>query len=318
MGDGTEQNPYTRKDVLRLIKENGGKAEGLDLSGRVFREDIDLRGFDLSGIVLKEAQLWGAHLERARLRYANLEKADLARVHLEDSNLSDANLKGAELWNAHLERASLCKADLEETQLSGAHMEGVFLRFARLSHNTKLLNVNWGNYRLKEEFLEVIGKKKLGAFDAAAEIYRRLKVWYANAGMYDISGNFYYREREANRIDIQEKISQRFNFKLILELFWLWIYKLTCGYGEIPWRVLSSAAVIIIGLAFIYFAIGTLTPNTFLNSLYYSAVSFSALGYGKWAPEPAGWVKGLGVIEAFVGVFMMSLFLITFVRKLTR
>ena len=36
MGDGTEQNPLTREDVLRLIEENVGKAIGLDLSEKVF------------------------------------------------------------------------------------------------------------------------------------------------------------------------------------------------------------------------------------------------------------------------------------------
>jgi len=29
MGDGTRENPYTREDVLRLIQENGGEAEGI-------------------------------------------------------------------------------------------------------------------------------------------------------------------------------------------------------------------------------------------------------------------------------------------------
>jgi len=33
MGDGTQENPFTREDVLRLIEENGGTAKGLDLSG---------------------------------------------------------------------------------------------------------------------------------------------------------------------------------------------------------------------------------------------------------------------------------------------
>ncbi|GAH63404.1 unnamed protein product, partial [marine sediment metagenome] len=97
------------------------------------------------------------------------------------------------------------------------------------------------------------------------------------------------------------------------------LYGLLCGYGERPWQVFASAAVVVLGLALIYFAIGTLTPGTFLNSLYYSAVSFTALGYGSWAPEPTGWViKAIGALEAFVGVFMMALFLITFTRKMTR
>lgn len=95
-------------------------------------------------------------------------------------------------------------------------------------------------------------------------------------------------------------------------------FNLLCGYGERPVRVVVSAVVAVFGLALIYFAIGTLTPNAFLNSLYYSAVSFTALGYGQWAPQPTGWVKGLGAFEAFTGVFMMALFLVTFTRKMIR
>ena len=128
--------------------------------------------------------------------------------------------------------------------------------------------------------------------------------------MYDTAGRFFYREMEIKR---KAQSWKRPHVKL-----WSWLIKLLCGYGEKPERVTISAAVVVLGSALIYFAIGTLTPNTFLNSLYYSAVSFTALGYGSWAPQPTGWVKGLGALEAFIGVFMMALFLITFTRKMTR
>ncbi len=38
MGNGTEENPYTREDVLKLIEENGGTAKGLDLLGKAFEQ----------------------------------------------------------------------------------------------------------------------------------------------------------------------------------------------------------------------------------------------------------------------------------------
>ncbi len=72
MGDGTKENPYIREDVLRLIKENGGKAEGLDLSERKFVETIDLSGLDLSGIKLRKAQLF-----RANFNGSNLDRATM-------------------------------------------------------------------------------------------------------------------------------------------------------------------------------------------------------------------------------------------------
>ncbi|KPK21624.1 MAG: hypothetical protein AMJ76_02205, partial [Dehalococcoidia bacterium SM23_28_1] len=72
------------------------------------------------------------------------------------------------------------------------------------------------------------------------------------------------------------------------------------------------------GLALVHWLCGTVAGG-FLDSLYYSAVSFPALGYGHWAPEPQGWAgRFLGAGESFIGVFMMALFLVTFTRKMTR
>jgi len=347
MGDGTKKNPYTRKDVIRLIKENGGTAEGLDLSVKVFEEGIDLRRLILDGIVLigatlekasleraglrnarlEGANLFKAHLERCRLEDAHLEEADLSQAHLEEANLTRAHLEEAELWNAHLEGASLWGAYLEGARLRGANLAGALLRLARFSNDTELADVNWGDYILREE--------KLGDFSLAANTYRQLKAWHASVGMHDIAGEFFFREMTARRnnywwgsrnVPVPE-IHQTVKLKKFPKaLFprkpfhWAWsaLLNLLCGYGEKPFRIFTSASVVVLGLALIYFTIGTLAPNTFLNSLYYSAVSFTALGYGSWVPQPTGWVMGLGAFEAFLGVFMMALFLVTFTRKMIR
>ena len=117
MGDGTRENPFTREDVLRLIEENGGRAEGLDLSDKVFVESVDLRGLDLKGIILNKARfplnlrrdaplrganLKGVHLEGAHLRSAHLEEADLSDAYLESANLGGTHLEGANLMGTHL------------------------------------------------------------------------------------------------------------------------------------------------------------------------------------------------------------------------
>jgi hypothetical protein len=293
MGDGTKENPYTREDVLRLIKENGGTAKELDLSGKIFEGDIDLQGLDLSWIILKDAIF---------SRYAHLEKADLLGAHLENAYLNGAHLEGAILVNAHLEGTQLREAHLERARLFGAHLEGAFLREAHLE-GTFLETVDWGNFILYEE--------KEVDFQLAEHIYRRLKQWHTNTGIYDIAGEFFFREMTAKRKALKWWPNP-------FPRVWSKLLSILCGYGERPLRVIASAAAIVFGLALLYFIIGTLTPNTFLNSLYYSAVSFTALGYGSWAPEPVGWVKGFGAFEAFLGVFMMALFLVTFTRKMTR
>lgn len=241
MNDGTRESPYKREDVLKLIADNGGKADWSGLSGKVFEYCIDLKGLHLEGV----------------------------------------NLEGT---------------DLNHADLTGAYMGRV-----RISNTTRLENVCWGNYILGEE-------NKDESLPLAIDIYRRLKRWYAEHGIYDVAGKFYYREKEASR-----KVTPRLNDKVAGWLSWAFF-----GHGEGWKRILFWIVGFVLFFAFIDFCFGTLIPNTFLDCLYYSATSFIALGYGSWIEESWGFVKWVGVIETFLGFLMMTLLLVTFVRKWTR
>lgn len=334
MGDGAQENPLTREDVIRMIKENGGTAKGLDLSEKVFEKGIDLSKLDLAGITLNSATLFYpsyrgknityANLEEANLTCANLQNVDLVCANLEGANLSGAHLEHAKLWNAnlkgtdlrgaHLEEAILIDANLEDAELSSSYLDGTELRGAHLkgtywmnvefTSDTKLDDVDWGNY--------VLGQESFGDVFLLAT-YRRLKSWYAEHGMYDIAAKFYYREKEANRKSLKWYSISTFRYRLALELS-----RVFFGYGEEWKRIFIWMAVVIFGLAAAYHFWGSFSSRSFSDSLYYSATSFSALGYGNWVPEPSGWTKGLGVTESIVGVLMMALLLVTFVRKWTR
>ncbi len=204
-----------------------------------------------------------------------------------------------------LRGANLFRAEFEGCYLYGTKLQGASIRGADI-FDAHLEEADWGNCVIGEE-----KRGKRGDFSSAMNIYLCLKQWYTNAAMYDIAGKFFFREMTARRKALKWRPNPLPRIRQTL--YWL-LY----GYGERPWQVFASAVVVVLGLALVYFAIGTLTPNTFLNSLYYSAISFTALGYGSWAPHPTGWVKALGAFEAFVGVFMMALFLITFTRKMMR
>jgi hypothetical protein len=320
MGDGTAKNPYTREDVLRLIEENGGTAEGLDLTGKWFEAYIDLSKLNLTGIIFRKAQLRtanfkgsdlsNAHLERAFLLNtilentllvsANLENAFIVYASLEGADLMSANLKGANLEGAYLKGAKLVAANLKGTELRSAELIHAHLHRTSFSFDTEFEQVKWGpDYKIGEELDRI--------FESAANAYRNLKMWYTEHGIYDVAGKFFYREMEAKRK------AQSWEKKPHLKL-WNWVMRLLCGYGEKPERVVISALVIIFGLAIAYRFGGLSLPY----SIYYSFVSFTALGYGSWVPQPTDWVKGLGVAEAVIGVFMMALFLVTFTRKMTR
>lgn len=305
MGDGTEQNPYTREDVLSFIKENGEKAEGLNLAGKTFEAGIDLRGCDLTGINLK-----GAIFQFAP-RKVLINKG----INLDSDEFTGAENIGALFSNAHLERADLRNTKVDKAFLSGTHLEGVQISGSNI-YEAAITRAEWGNYKIGEE----INKQ----FHLAEYQYRSLKQRYSNAGMYDVAGEFYFREREANRQLVQAELADSFKPAIIWKLIWLWIYKVLCGYGEKTFRVVVWATSIVFGVALVYFFIcADWHLSSFFRCLYFSSASFISLGYGNWIDKnwiniDSDWIKGIGVAEAFAGSFLMALFLVTFTRKMIR
>lgn len=340
-----EKKPLTRKDVLRLIEENEGTARGLNLSEQTFVEAIDLSNLDLHGIILKDARfpthfeggqpvgakfdgsnLNGADLRSIDLSYArfgmlnneptHLEAADLRGSLSLNTNFQGADLKGARFGveedsnlmpamfdNTDFRGADLFRANFKDCYFYGTKLEGAFIRGADIS-NAHLEEADWGSY--------VIGEENKKDFYSAEHYYRQLKMWYTKSGYYDTAGEFFFREMTARRKAMKwwPKPWNRAISKLLLSML--------CGYGEKPERVIVSALVIIFGLAIAYYLWGSFNTSSFWDTLYYSVVSFTAVGYGNWAPQPTGWAKGVGAAEAVLGVFMIALYLITFTRKMTR
>lgn len=338
----------TREDVERLIEEHGGP-EGLDVRQADLRQTnlapLDLHAARLDGANLQGAILLQANLRGARLQGADLRAANLAYANLQEANMFGANLQGTILLNADLQRteligarlqgasliqANLQRAMLQSANLQGADLTGADLRGVHLAHATlgdaNLERANWGDYKLGDEVLPFFGR--------AASVYRTLKQWHTQAGMYDIAGEFFYREMEARRKSAwsQQPLPDRVPRSVGMEArrrlgvserrlpyaLYLHLLRSLCGYGERPLWVIGWAAAVVFGLALIHWAFGTVTGD-FWDALYYSAVSFTALGYGASDSDPQGWAgRFLGAGESFIGVFMMALFLVTFTRKMTR
>ena len=114
--------------------------------------------------------------------------------------------------------------------------------------------------------------------------------------------------------------------------FWSKLVDLICGYGEEPARVIGVSLMVILGCALLFGISGIghgdneyafhLTNSFWENleilaiSIYYSIVTFTTLGYGDMVAF--SWGKGLAALEAFVGVFLNSMFLLTFAKKMVR
>jgi hypothetical protein len=52
------------------------------------------------------------------------------------------------------------------------------------------------------------------------------------------------------------------------------------------------------------------------NGLYFSVVTFATVGYGDW--HPLNWARMAAAIEGLLGVFVQSVFTVSFARKILR
>ncbi len=342
---GTKENPLTREDVKRLIRRRGGTAEGLDLSSREFEDGIDLSDLNLKGIILRSAifrpryeqgktlgarfngsDLQGADLRGAFLSHAQFGRLDGRRTNLKCADLRDAaipqaSFEGADLSHAQLQaegsllpegtfiggadfgEATLYRADFSGCDCFQTRFERAHLRSAKI-FEAHLEESNWGSF--------VIGEEDTKHYYDAEVIYRRLKQWHTNAGMYDVAGQFFFRE-----MTVRRKMMKWWPNPF--PRVWSKLLSLICGYGERPLRAGGWAASVVVGLALVYFLFGGVWQWPALwRSLYFSAVSFTALGYGSWVKATSEWMVGLGAFESFIGVFSIALFLVTFTRKMTR
>jgi uncharacterized protein YjbI with pentapeptide repeats len=90
----------------------------------------DLRGANLVGIDLTDANLQNANLTGANLIFSNLTNANLQGANLNMANLTGATLNEANLNNANLIYANLINVELidtkmNQTNLTGANLVGV-------------------------------------------------------------------------------------------------------------------------------------------------------------------------------------------------
>lgn len=279
-----------------------------------YKEEMATRDFSSANLVqadLSSVNLFDTNLSNADLVGANLSGSDLTGVNLSGADLTKADLSNARLWHADLSNAKLVEADLTSADLWQAKMIGARLWRADIS---KAKSLSKNNFQCeKEKFFNKCQVYEDG-YIAAEETYRNLKRYFINEGRYN----------DASWASFKEKTMEKNRLKKARDLSFIpiAIMGLLCGYGEKPYRIILSSFFIIFTYAILFYLLKSITtaaPNNFLlnfgDYVYYSVVTFTTLGYGDIIPKTSTLYRLLAVSEAFLGAFLMGLFIFTLARK---
>jgi uncharacterized protein YjbI with pentapeptide repeats len=299
--------------------------------------DANMNEANLQKTQMRFAKLTNARLEKAKFQEANLRHVDLEHAYAKDADFANADLKDSTLEFGHFRdcdfrSAYMKRANLKRTFLGGANfrdgnLTNATMKYAEFDSKSNMLNTNLLQCKLDYSTLKncrhkldrVVIQERTGNIVEAADVYLNLKNYFRAEGLYEISGDYYFREKLMER-KLNYKSKKIFNKMLWLKSL---TYSALCGYGEKPYRVILSSLIIILIFAFIYWGFGGLESGTnngikWYDNFYFSVVTFTTLGFGDIHPSDSIFIKFCTMLEAFTGAFMIALFVLTFGRRMLR
>ncbi|MBQ4879731.1 MULTISPECIES: ion channel [Pseudoalteromonas] len=323
------------KPKCQYTSPDGHKCQEIDMgSGYCFWHDakFDKSGLELSHKLERYAKKGGL-LQGLELKRANLEGLNLVKFNdhngydLSYSNFYRANLHGAHLFNSTIRNASLMKADLRDANLHCCKIENTNILGVKLNA-TRIDNLVLGDKLLQEsQAIEAAKQKKTDdaqdLYLQSEEIYRLLRKGAEQQGLFEMAGKYTYSELRMRHAQYPKYSKKRLVSSFI---------DMLCGYGEKPENVIRFSLGMILLCALCYFMLGInyngdviqfaanapLKQNlhSMLNCFYFSVVTFTTLGYGDITP--VGITRLIATIEAFIGSFSLALFVVVFVKRMTR
>lgn len=269
-------------------------------------------------------------MENFNLSNANLESINLVNTDAKDglsltnSNLYKSNFENAHCFKLNLSGSSLMKANFKNANLHCANLTNCNLLGTEFE-NAKLENVIWDEQVIQERSAKKAKTRQeaMDYYQQAEEIYRNLRRITEADGLFENAGYFFQKEMQMRRKKMPKFSLQRAISKLV---------DISCGYGERPLRIISFSLILILIFSIIFFMTGifyndalqiftlnnSLEQNIILfgDCLYFSVVTFTTLGYGDIVP--VGITKLFVALEALSGGFILAIFVIVFVKKMTR
>lgn len=327
-------------DALTILRDrrDGGEARpsvgrSLDLSCRTLI-GADLRGLDLSGADLRGADLSRADLRGASLVGARLDGAVLHETRLEHAELLGASLVGADLTEVRAERAGFGGADLSRCRALSAHLDGATLTGARIEE-ADLRAASLRGARLRELTLRGVVLHRADLRDADLGNCRVAGASFRDADLREahLRGIHDYADADWIGVDIRHTdfcgawllrrhiLDENYLYEFRTRsrghaITWaIWWATSDCGRSVTRWTAWTLLlSLVYAGLYRLVDLQGVQHP---LDTLYFSVVTFTTLGYGDLLPvSPAA--KLLTMSEVLFGYVALGGVLSILANKMAR
>ncbi|MGX4600784.1 ion channel [Faecalimicrobium sp. JNUCC 81] len=237
--------------------------------------------------------------------------------------------------NVNLYNVSFIHTNLKNSIFSEIYMDKVYITDSDC-RSLKILNPDINEFKFDDNFLTkfdeytFIDKIKVDrnykkTYEIASKVYMEFASKFEGNRLMNNRGEYYYMSK------CMEKRSLSGTNKIKSSIFWM-----LCGYGERPTYALITSLEIVLVFAIIYMITGISVGgyiidyklaleyglampdliSDFMQSLYFSIVTFTTVGYGDITPIGSSIL--LSGIEMLLGVTMVGVWTATLARKITR
>jgi len=274
---------------------------------------------------------------------------ELSSVDFEGANLTDASLNNVEACCANFESTLLSRATLFGADLRGAQLNGAVLGDVRIDEDTQFLGHPSDDGNTSPHTLSAIRSRPNCVYDPdyeednehenvdkAKSVYRALEELGGKHARPRLQARSFVRRQDLQKQDYWDNAvadDASLEERLIAGARWsrARVARATLLYGESPWRVIAWSLGIILSFALLYPLGGWMKPTDgdpityaqiasnpveILNSVYYSTLTYTALGFGDF--QPVGLGRLLTTVETGLGAVMLALLVFILGRRAAR
>jgi uncharacterized protein YjbI with pentapeptide repeats len=314
-----------------------------------FKNPPDFSDSELKSVKFIKTDISRANFSGSDIIDCNFSGVDLTAGNLAGADATEANFSNATLQNSDLETVTFSRATLFGTDLRGAKLSGAILGDVQIDDDTKFLGHSSDDSNTSPHTLSTIRSQPTCVYDPdyeednehtdvdkAKSVYRALEELGGKHARPRLQARCFVRRQDLQKQDYWDdataddaSLEERF----IAGARWsrAKAARATLLYGESPWRVIAWSLGIIFSFALLYplggwmkpadgdpitYAQIASNPVEILNSVYYSTLTYTALGFGDF--QPVGFGRLLTTLETGLGAVMLALLVFILGRRAAR